>query len=68
MRLAVIDAVSAVDLVASMSSHPDSWNAERATLDEFRRRATDPSEEIDDADAGIAVEIAGRWVSAAATR
>ena len=65
MRLAVIDAVSAVDLVASMSSHPDSWDAERAPLDEFRRRATDPDEEIADADASTAVDIAGRWVNPA---
>lgn len=65
-RLAVIDAVSAVDLVASTSPRSKVHDADRAQLDEIRRRATDPSAEIDDADGGLAVEIAARWVNPAA--
>ncbi len=66
-RIAVIDAVSAVDLVASMSTRSDDDDVDRVQLDELRRRATDPAEEIDDDDADRAVEIAGRWVSQAPT-
>ena len=61
LRLAIIDAASAVDLVASVSERP--VDADRPVLEEIRGRATDPDEAIDEADALAAVDIAGRWVN-----
>ena len=61
LRLAIIDAASAVDLVASVS--PRSDGTERMQLEAIRRRATDPDETVAEDDALAAVDIAGRWVN-----
>jgi predicted MFS family arabinose efflux permease len=61
LRLAIIDAASAVDLVASVSERP--VDTDRPVLEAIRGRATDPDEAIDEADALAAVDIAGRWVN-----
>jgi predicted MFS family arabinose efflux permease len=64
IRLAVLDAVSAVDLVASTSAPPGpSADGDRAELDELRDRAIDPTGTLETRDAHQAVEIAGRWVN-----
>jgi len=65
LRLAVIDAASAVDLIASVSAA--AADADRASLDTIRRRATDPEQFVGEADAVTAVDIAGRCVNPTTT-
>ena len=66
LRLAIIDASCAVDLVTG--AEPDAPTDDRDVLAALRSRAADPSEDVSDADAEHAIAIAARYVTPSAPR
>ncbi len=66
VRVAVVDAFAAVDLVRSVVGD-DLEPAERRELDELRCRAVDPGRTVSESDAARALELADRAVSSASS-
>ncbi len=66
LRLAIIDASSAVDLVTGAEAHAPI--DDRDVLATLRSRAADPAAEVDDADVVRALAIAARYVTPSSPR